>query len=54
MPAFDGGRLFFMIIEKIKGSPVKPEFENKVHTVGLVLLLILMVVICFNDIIKLF
>ncbi len=54
LPAFDGGRLFFMIIEKIKGSPVKPEVENKIHTVGLILLLILMVVICFNDIIKLF
>ena len=54
LPAFDGGRLFFMIIEKIKGSPVKPEVENRIHAVGMILLLILMVVICFNDIIKLF
>jgi len=54
LPAFDGGRLFFMIIEKIKGSPVKQEVENRIHMVGMILLLILMVVICFNDIIKLF
>lgn len=54
LPAFDGGRLFFMLIEKIKGSPVKPEIENRIHAVGMVLLLILMVVICFNDVIKLF
>ena len=54
LPAFDGGRLFFMIIEKIKGSPVKQEVENRIHAVGMILLLILMVVICFNDIIKLF
>ena len=54
LPAFDGGRLFFMIIEKIKGSPVKPEIENRIHSIGLILLIILMLVICFNDIVKLF
>ena len=54
LPAFDGGRLFFMIIEKIIRKPVKPEIENKIHSIGLILLLILMVVICFNDIMRLF
>lgn len=54
IPAFDGGHILFIIIEKIKGSPVKPELENKIHTVFLVLLMLLMVVITFNDIIKLF
>ena len=54
IPAFDGGHILFIIIEKIKGSPVKPELENKIHTIFLILLLILMVVITFNDIIKLF
>lgn len=54
LPAFDGGRLFFMIIEKIIKKPIKPEIENRIHSIGLVLLLILMVVICFNDITKLF
>ena len=54
LPAFDGGRLFFMIIEKIIGKPVNQKVENTIHSVGMVLLLILMLVICFNDIIKLF
>lgn len=54
LPAFDGGHILFIIIEKIKGSPVDPELENKIHTVGLILLMILMVVVTINDIIKLF
>ena len=52
--AFDGGHILFIIIEKIKGSPVKPELENKIHTIFLVLLMLLMVVITFNDILRLF
>lgn len=54
LPAFDGGHILFIIIEKIKGSPVSPELENKIHAIGLFLLMILMVVITFNDILKLF
>lgn len=54
LPAFDGGHILFIIIEKIKGSPVSPELENKIHTVGLMLLMLLMVVITFNDILTLF
>lgn len=54
LPAFDGGHILFIIIEKIKGSPVKPETENMIHTVGLFLLMALMVYITFNDILKLF
>lgn len=54
IPAFDGGHILFIIIEKIKGSPVKPELENKIHTVFLILLMILMLVITFNDILRLF
>jgi regulator of sigma E protease len=54
IPAFDGGHILFIIIEKIKGSPVKPELENKIHTVFLILLMLLMLVITFNDILKLF
>ena len=54
IPAFDGGHILFIIIEKIKGSPVKPELENKIHSVFLILLLILMVIITISDIIKLF
>ncbi len=54
IPAFDGGHILFIIIEKIKGSPVNPELENKIHAVFLVLLMLLMVVITFNDILRLF
>ena len=54
LPALDGGRLLFLIIEKIKGSKADAKVENTIHTVGFVLLMILMLVITFNDIIKLF
>lgn len=54
LPAFDGGHILFIIIEKIKKSPVSPDLENKIHAVGLMILMILMVIITFNDIIKLF
>jgi len=53
-PAFDGGRILFLVIEKIKGSPVKPETENMIHNIGFILLMILMVYITFNDIIRFF
>ena len=54
IPAFDGGHILFIVIELIKGSPVKPEIENKIHTAFLLLLLALMVIITFNDILRLF
>lgn len=54
IPAFDGGRLLFLIIEKIKRSPVSPNVENTIHAVGFVLLMLLMVVITYNDIVRLF
>lgn len=54
LPAFDGGRLLFMVIEAIRKKPVSPKVENIIHAVGLVLLMILMVVITFNDIIRIF
>lgn len=54
LPAFDGGRILFLIIEKIKGSPVSPKIENFIHSVGFTLLMILMIVITYNDIIRLF
>ena len=53
-PAFDGGRVLFLVIEKIKGSPVKPETENKIHTIGFFLLIALMIYITFNDILRIF
>ena len=52
-PAFDGGRILFLIIEKIKGKPVKAETENLIHTIGFFILLALIVYVTINDIIKL-
>jgi len=54
IPALDGCRLLFLLIEKIKGSKVDAKYENVIHAVGFVLLMILMVVVTFNDVIKLF
>jgi regulator of sigma E protease len=54
LPALDGGRLVFFIIEAIRGKRVNEELEGKVHFLGFALLMVLMVVIMFNDIHKLF
>lgn len=53
-PAFDGGRIVFLIIEKIKGSPVNQKFENWCHTIGFSLLMILILYITIKDVINLF
>jgi regulator of sigma E protease len=52
-PALDGGRLLFLLIEKIKGSRIKPQIANMVNTVGFGLLMLLMVIITYHDIVKL-
>lgn len=52
IPAFDGGRILFMVIEKIRKKPINPSVENTIHSVGLVLLMLLMVAITYNDIIR--
>lgn len=54
IPAFDGGRLLFLIIEKIKGSKVNPKVENTIHSIGFILLMLLMILITYNDIIRIF
>ena len=53
LPALDGGRLVFLIVEAIRRKRADPEKEGYVHLVGIVLLLLLMVVVMFNDIKKL-
>ena len=53
IPAFDGGRILFLIIEKIKGKPVDPKLENTIHAIGFFLLIALMILITYNDIIRL-
>lgn len=54
LPALDGGRLVFLIIEAIRGKRVSPEKEGWVHGIGMILLLALMVFVLFNDIKRLF
>ena len=53
-PAFDGGRILFLIIEKIKGSKVDAKIENTIHAIGFMLLMLLMIFITYHDILKLF
>lgn len=54
LPALDGGRLVFFVLEVLRGKPVKKEHEGMVHFVGMVLLMILMVYVLFKDIRGLF
>ena len=54
LPALDGGRLVFLIIEAVRGKRVNPDKEAMVHFAGLVVLMALMVFIMFNDISKFF
>jgi len=52
IPALDGGRVVFVVIEMIKGSPVSQKFEQMTHTVGFILLILLMFVVTFFDVIR--
>ena len=54
LPALDGGRLVFMIVEAIRGKRVPPDKEGWVHGIGMILLLALMAFVMFNDVKKLF
>ena len=51
-PALDGGRVLFIIIEKIKGSPVSEKMENIFHTAGFMILILLMVFVTFKDLVR--
>lgn len=53
-PAFDGGHVLFLIIEKIKGSPVNAKFESICHLIGFALLFLLMIYITIQDVIRFF
>lgn len=53
IPALDGGRLIFLLIEGIRRKPLPEKFENYVNVGGFILLMGLMVVILANDILKL-
>ena len=53
-PAFDGGRILFLIIEKVFRKPVSKKVENMIHTIGFMLIIGLLIYVTFNDIIRLF
>jgi len=52
-PALDGGRLLFVAIEVVKGSPIKPVWVARLNTIGFFLLILLMVAVTWSDIAKL-
>lgn len=54
LPALDGGRLVFMIVELVRRRPVDPELEAKIHAVGIIALLLLMAAVTYKDITKIF
>lgn len=54
LPALDGGRLLFLLIEVIRRKRIDPDKEGMVHFIGLLILLALMVLVMFNDIRKIF
>lgn len=54
LPALDGGRFVFLVVEAIRKKPLKAEVEGLVHTIGILVLMALMVVITFKDVFILF
>ena len=52
IPALDGGRILFILIEKIKGTPVTQKTEQMFHTIGFMLLIMLMIFVTFKDVVK--
>ena len=54
LPALDGGRLVFLIIEAVRRKPVNRQVEGTIHFAGLMVLMVLMVVVMYNDILKIF
>lgn len=53
LPALDGGRLLFLLVEALRGKPIDPKYENYIHTAGFLLLMLLVVVVTYNDIARL-
>ena len=52
IPALDGGRIIFILIELIRGKPLDPEKEGLIHFIGFAFLMLLMALIIFKDITK--
>lgn len=54
IPALDGGRLLFILLEMLLRKRLNPKWEEKINTVGMAILLLLMLAIVFNDVFNLF
>lgn len=54
LPALDGGRFFFLLIEAIRRKPIPSKYEGLVHSVGFIILILFMLVISFKDVFRLF
>ena len=54
IPGLDGSRLVFLAVEKIRRKPMNPKLENRIYLIGFILLFSLMIIVAFNDILRLF
>lgn len=52
IPALDGGRLLFLLIELVRRKPIPQKYEGVIHGVGFALLMVFMLVVTFNDIVR--
>lgn len=52
IPALDGGRLLFLLIEAVRGRPLDPEKEGLIHFIGFALLILLILLVTYNDLIR--
>lgn len=53
IPALDGGHIFFLIVEKIKGGPLSQAIREKTQMVGFAILMVFMIAVTYNDILQL-
>jgi regulator of sigma E protease len=52
LPALDGGRIFFILVEAVRGRRIDPAREGFIHLVGLAILMVLMLVVSYYDIVQ--
>ena len=54
IPALDGSRILFLLVELVRGKPIDPEKEGRIHFLGFVILISLMLFVTYKDILRLF
>lgn len=52
IPALDGGRFLFLLIEKVRGRPVSRKVENIIHNIGFILLILLVLIVTYRDLLR--